>query len=176
MSSIATVRWLVGASFVGCLACAPARRAPSVEPGADVKTAERALGMSDAILLVNTMDINPGQLEGFQKAVSRSIDFVRERGPQLMVEVYVDEKAMRAVSFQLHRDSQSMLTHWKLSDPHIQDVMKYSTVRRLDIYGQPNDEVMAGMRSFAQTSGVEVTTTPHFVGFTRLQEDGTEQR
>lgn len=127
--------------------------------------------MSTSILLVNTMDITPGHLAEFRDSVQASIDFVREHGPQLMVEVYVDEAALRAYSFQLHRDSESILTHWKLSDPHIQSVMQHTTVRRLDIYGQPNDEVMAGMAPFAAT-GVTVKVTPHFTGFNRMFSNG----
>lgn len=124
--------------------------------------------MSSAILLINTMDITPGHLAQFRESVQASIDFVREHGPQLMVEVYVDEQALRAYSFQLHRDSESILSHWKLSDPHIRNVMQHTSVRRLDIYGQPNEEVMAGMRPFADT-GVTVTVTPYFTGFNRLR-------
>lgn len=124
------------------------------------------VGMSEAILLVNTMDITPGHVAAFRDSVRASIEFVREHGPQLMVEVYVDENAMRAYSFQLHRNSESILEHWKLSDPHIHNVMQHTSVRRLDIYGQPSAEVMAGITPFADT-GVSVTVTPHFAGFNR---------
>jgi hypothetical protein len=124
--------------------------------------------MSESILLINTMQIEQGKLEQFKESVKRSLAFVEANGLQLMVEVYVDEENMRVYSFQLFRDSESMLSHWRMSDPYIGDVMQHITVKRLDVYGQPNGTVMEGLRSFSQ-DGVIVTVTPHFAGFTRLQ-------
>jgi hypothetical protein len=92
---------------------------------------------------------------------------VEAHGPQLMVQVYVDEEQMRAYIFQYYRDSQAMLTHWELSDPYIRDVSQYITVKRLDLYGQPNEAVLAGVRTFS-ASGVRLTVTPHFAGFARF--------
>jgi len=124
--------------------------------------------MSESIMLINTMQINEGKLEDFKESVKKSLEFVEANGPQLLVEVYLDEKNMRAYSFQFHRNSESMLSHWQMSDPYIRDVMQHITVERLDIYGQPNDAVMEGMRSFSE-NGVIVSVTPHFAGFSHFQ-------
>jgi len=124
--------------------------------------------MSDSIMLINTMQIEQSKLEDFKQSVKNSLAFVEANGPQLMVEVYVDEKNLRAYSFQFYRDSESILSHWEMSDPYIRDVMQHITVKRLDIYGQPDDAVMEGVRPFSQ-DGVIVTVTPHFAGFTRFQ-------
>lgn len=119
-------------------------------------------------MLINTMQIEQGKLEEFKESVKSSLAFVEANGPQLMVEVYVDEENMRAYSFQFYRDSESILSHWQMSDPYIRDVMQHITVKRLNIYGQPNDAVMEGVRPFSE-DGVIVTVTPHFAGFTRFQ-------
>ncbi len=124
--------------------------------------------MSEPILLINTMQIENGKLEAFKESVNNSLAFVEANGPQLMVEVYVDEENMRAYSFQVYRDSESILSHWQMSDPYIREVMQHITVKRLDIYGRPNEAVMEGLRSFSE-DGVVVSMTPHFTGFTRLQ-------
>lgn len=124
--------------------------------------------MSESIMLINTMQIEQGKLEEFKESVKSSLAFVEANGPQLMVEVYVDEENMRAHSFQFYRDSESILSHWQMSDPYIRDVMQHITVKRLNIYGQPNDAVMEGVRPFSE-DGVIVTVTPHFAGFTRFQ-------
>ncbi len=124
--------------------------------------------MSDSIMLINTMQIEQSKLEDFKQSVKNSLAFVEANGPQLMVEVYVDEKNLRAYSFQFYRDSESILSHWEMSDPYIRDVMEHITVKRLDIYGQPDDAVMEGVQPFSQ-DGVIVTVTPHFAGFTRFQ-------
>lgn len=126
--------------------------------------------MSEPILLLNTMQIEQGKLEEFKESVKRSVAFVEANGPQFMVEVYVDEKIMRAYSFQLYRDSESILSHWRMSDPYIREVMQHITVKRLDVYGQPNDAVMEGLRPFSE-DGVIVTVTPQFAGFARFRAD-----
>jgi hypothetical protein len=124
--------------------------------------------MVDSILLINTMQIEEGKLEDFKESVKNSLAFVQANGPQLIVEVYVDEENMRAYSFQSYDDSESILSHWQMSDPYIRDVMQHITVERLDIYGWPNDAVMEGFRPFSE-DGVIVTATPRFAGFARLQ-------
>jgi hypothetical protein len=124
--------------------------------------------MSEPILLINTMQIENGKLEAFKESVNNSLTFVEANGPQLMVEVYVDEENLRAYSFQVYRDSESILSHWQMSDPYIREVMQHITVKRLDIYGRPNEAVMEGLRPFSEDR-VVVSMTPHFAGFTRLQ-------
>ena len=62
-----------------------------------------------------------------------------------MAEICIDENEMRAHGVQVHRDSESILKHWKLADPYMRDVMQYITTTRVDIYGQPNKAVMEGM-------------------------------
>ncbi len=124
--------------------------------------------MAESILLINTMQVEQGKLEGFKESVKSSLAFVQANGPQLMVEVYVDEENLRAYSVQFYGDSESILSHWRMSDPYIRDVMQHATVKRLDVYGRPNDAVMEGLRPFSE-DGVVVTVTPRFAGFARFQ-------
>ncbi len=124
--------------------------------------------MSEPIMLINTMQIEQGKLEDFEESVKNSLVFVEVNGPQLMVEVYVDEENMRAYSFQFYRDSESILSHWRMSDPYIRGVMEHIKVKRLDIYGQPDDAVMEGLWPFSE-DGVIVSVTPHFAGFARFR-------
>lgn len=123
------------------------------------------------VLFCNTMQITGGHLESFKHAVQRAVEFVEEHGPQLMVEVFIDEQRLVAYSFQLYRDSESILIHWKMSDPHIREVMEHCTVQRLDVYGRPNEAVMEQLRR-PDDQEVAVTVTPHFTGFTRLLASG----
>ncbi len=122
------------------------------------------------ILLRNTMRIAKGHLEQYKSAVRAAVEFVEQRGPQLMVEVFIDEPSMRAYSFQLYADSAAILEHWRLTDPHIQQVMEHCDVEALDVYGQPDQEVV---RNLPQPGGnVPVTVVPHFTGFVRPPQLG----
>ena len=123
--------------------------------------------MSGPIVFITTNQIESGALEKCKDAFRKSIDFLETNGPQLMLEVCIDENEMRAHGVQIHRDSESILTHWQLADPYMRDVMQYLTTTRVDIYGQPNEAVMEGMRRLS-SQGAVISLTPRFAGFSRL--------
>ena len=122
--------------------------------------------MSGSIIFITTFQIENGALEKFKEAVRKSTDFLETNGPQLMAEVCIDENEMRAHGVQVHRDSESILTHWKLADPYMRDVMQHITTTRVDLYGQPNEAVMEGMRRLS-SQGAVLSVIPEFVGFSR---------
>lgn len=119
------------------------------------------------LLFHNTMRIREGHLDEFRAAVVKAVDFVREHGPQLMVEVFIDAEAMRAHSFQLYADDESVLKHWELSDPHIREVMEHCEVERFEVFGRPGEQVRTGLHTPTGTS-FPVTVTPRLTGFTRM--------
>ncbi len=59
------------------------------------------------------MRITKGHLAGFKGAVQEAVKFAKQHGPQLMVQTFIDEQQMLAYSFQLYRDSESVLVHWR---------------------------------------------------------------
>ena len=104
--------------------------------------------MTGPILIRNVMTINDGSLEPFSAAVCDAVDFARRHGPQQMVRTFIDRQAMQLISLQLYRNSQDVLRHWALADPHIQNVSQHGSVATLDVYGAPDAEVAAGLRPF----------------------------
>ena len=125
--------------------------------------------MSVPIIFITTFQIEKGALEKFKEAVQKSTHFIETNGPQLMAEMCIDENEMRAHGVQIHRDSESILTHWQLADPYMRDVMQYITTKRIDIYGQPNEAVIEGMRRLS-SQGVVISVTPQFAGFSRFPD------
>ncbi|KAA5837225.1 hypothetical protein F1721_05345 [Saccharopolyspora hirsuta] len=113
------------------------------------------------ILFRNTMRITDGHLEGYKSAIRKAVDFATEHGPQLMVEVFIDEDRMECTSFQLYADSDAVLRHWELADPYIQGVMEHCVVQDFEVFGNPDDRVRSGL-------GPNVKFTPHLTGFHRL--------
>lgn len=53
----------------------------------------------------------------------------------------------------------------------MRDVMQHVTTKRVDVYGQPNEAVMEGMRRLSG-QGAILTVTPRFAGFDRLSGGG----
>ncbi|OCP01697.1 MULTISPECIES: hypothetical protein [unclassified Ensifer] len=104
--------------------------------------------MTEQLLFRNLMRITPGHLDEFREAVKSAINFVESHAPQLMVQTFIDEKAMQAVSIQLYRNSEDVLSHWQMSDAHINNVSAHCAVERLEVYGAPNEEVAKGLAPF----------------------------
>ncbi|CAL9464883.1 hypothetical protein SUDANB95_02699 [Actinosynnema sp. ALI-1.44] len=123
--------------------------------------------MSGTLLFHNTMRIREGHLDEFRAAIVKAVEFVREHGPQLMVEVFIDADAMLAHSFQLYADDGSVLRHWELSDPYIREVMEHCSVERFEVFGRPGERVLAGLRTPSGES-FATTITPRLTGFTRM--------
>ncbi|MGW0614778.1 hypothetical protein [Streptomyces sp. NPDC002788] len=122
----------------------------------------------NAVLLFrNTMRITNGHLESFSNAIAQAVAFAEQHGPQLMVHTFVDEGRMLAHSFQLYQDSDAVRTHWKLADPYIQEVMKHCRVERFEVFGEPDAELAAGLRS-ALGEQLDPTFLPRLAGFTRF--------
>jgi len=127
------------------------------------------------LLFRNTMRITDGHLESFRGAIARAVAFAQQHGPQLMVETFVDEERMLAHSFQLYRDSDAVRTHWKLADPYIRQVMEHCRVERFEVFGEPDAEVAAGVRS-ALGEQCELTFSPRIAGFVRFATAPQTQR
>ncbi len=123
----------------------------------------------EMLLFGNTMRITEGHLAGFKGAVREAVEFAEQHGPQLMVQTFIDEQQMLAYSYQLYRDSESVLVHWRLSDPYISKVMEHCTVEKFDVYGQPSEEVMKGLNQLGESL---TTVKPRIVGFVRLPSGG----
>ncbi|MFF8830866.1 hypothetical protein [Streptomyces sp. NPDC015131] len=122
---------------------------------------------NETLLFRNTMRITDGHLAGFREAIAQAVAFAEQHGPQLMVQTFIDEQRMLAHSFQLYRDSEAVRTHWKLADPHIQEVMKHCQVDRFEVFGQPAPDVAESLRQ-ALGDRVEPEFSTRAAGFTRF--------
>ena len=123
------------------------------------------------LLLHNTMRITEGHLEGFRSAVEKAVMFVEEHGPQLAVQVFIDDERLVAHSFQLYPDSSAIVRHWSLSDPYIREVMAHCTVERLEMYGEPEEDVVGDAFRPDVAGDVPRTVVPRLIGFVRSTGD-----
>lgn len=124
------------------------------------------LKSDEMILFRNTMQITEGHLHDFKRAIIEAVEFVEENGPQLMVQTFIDEQRMLAVSYQLYRDSGAVLEHWRLADPYIAKVMEHCVVAEFQIHGEPSAAVLERMRPMLDDG--RATLTPRLAGFVRL--------
>ena len=122
---------------------------------------------SGAILFRNTMKYDTRNADNFKRAIHNAVEFAKNNAPQLMVQVFIDEKLGLAYSFQLYQSSDDILEHWKVSDEYIDEVMKYCEVKSLEVYGNPSKEVLNGI--IGSVDDDKVTFTPELVGFHRFK-------
>jgi hypothetical protein len=119
------------------------------------------------LLLHNTMRITEGHLDEFRAAVERGVAFVEEHGPQLAVQVFIDDERLLAHSFQLYPDSAAIAEHWRLSDPYIAEVMEHCSVERLEMYGEPEEDVVGDVFRPDVAGDVPRSVVPRLIGFVR---------
>jgi hypothetical protein len=122
---------------------------------------------SGMLLFRNTMRITEGHLDAYREAVEKAVRFVEQHGPQVMVEVFIDEQKLLAHSFQMYRDSDSVRAHWQMSEPYIKEVMKHCRVERFEVFGRPDADVRAGVRGSLDDE-VSPSFAVRFTGFMRL--------
>lgn len=120
----------------------------------------------EMILFRNTMRITEGHLHAFKRAIREAVQFVKENGPQLMVQTFINEPRMVAVSYQLYRNSEAVLEHWRLADPYIAKVMEHCVVSEFEIHGEPSEAVLERMRPMLDDG--RAILTPRLAGFVRL--------
>ncbi|MER6144675.1 hypothetical protein ABT174_32305 [Streptomyces sparsogenes] len=123
---------------------------------------------SSTILFRNTMCIADGHLDGFRHSIAQAVAFAQEHGPQLMVDVFIDEERMLAHSFQLYRDSDAIRAHWRLSDPYIREVMEHCAVQHFEIFGAPDHDVVAALKT-PDGESFPFAISPRLAGFNRLE-------
>lgn len=118
------------------------------------------------ILLRNTMAYDRAHADEFKEAIHNAVRFAQENAPQLMVQVFLDAEQGLCYSFQLYANSDAILRHWEVSDPHIAAVMKHCEVRSMEVYGRPSEAVRAGI--LGSVGSAKVTFTPGLVGYHHL--------
>lgn len=126
--------------------------------------------MSERIMLITSFDIHPGRLAAFKDAIAKAVAFARDHGPQLLVEVYIDDVAMRAHSFQIQPDPAAILRHWQMAEPHIAAVMDCCSMTGIEIFGTPGRAVLDGMEPLARER-VRIRITPGFTGFASFPDE-----
>jgi len=116
----------------------------------------------ERLIFRNTMKITPGHLDEYRKAIVEAVEFAEHHAPQLMVDVFIDEEHLTATSFQIYADSAAVLRHWELSDPYIANVMKHCKVVAFEAFGEPSDDVRAGL---GRTPEMPVKVLPRLTGY-----------
>jgi hypothetical protein len=133
-------------------------------------TISKGVTMGEPFIFINTATIHEGKLEGWVKSFAEFSEFVEENEPRLLhFATYISEEGTEATILQIHPDAESMAFHMQLVADHMTGSAEYLdfSQMRIQVYGTPNEPVLAQIRKLAG-SGVPVAVASPHGGFDRL--------
>ena len=125
--------------------------------------------MSSWILVVDSSEIR-GKLSEVKAAVEELVAFVKanEAGP-LAYDIYFDDAGTRMTVAQIHSGPQSLEHHLTVAGPAFRRFADLVRLKRVDVYGRPNEAALEQLRSKAQLLGnAPVVVHELHSGFNRL--------
>ena len=130
--------------------------------------------MSKQVLFVGTYAIPDGKFEEWNRANKEMTAFAKAGEPRVLsFNTYVNEERTEATTIQLHPDSESLEYHLEAARTRISGGVQLVQVKRVELYGEPSEAVVAQLRRVAERSGswpVRVKRPLH--GFSRVEEAG----
>ncbi|HET9671654.1 MAG TPA: hypothetical protein VFQ40_02255 [Actinomycetota bacterium] len=126
--------------------------------------------MADPIVSVDTSEIHEGKLDELRAAVSELAAFVESNeADPLSYLVYFSEDGRRMTVVQVHPDAGSMERHMEVAAPMFARFADLLTLRTVDVYGTPSEEVLSRLRGKAELLGT-ATVSVHDLqaGFARF--------
>lgn len=126
--------------------------------------------MSEHLTVVDVSDIRPGRLDELRASVGELARFVEANEPRpAAYEVFFDPDETRMTVLQVHPDSASMELHMRVAADAFRGFADLLTLRTMDVYGDPSDELLGQLRRKVELLG-DATITVHRrqAGFARL--------
>jgi hypothetical protein len=143
-------------------------RSPSVLLGQEV------VAVSEPIVSVDVSDVPEGKLEELKTLMKELVEFVEATEPRpIAYQMFLDQAGTKMTVIQVHPDSESMELHMEVAAslfPRFSDLL---TLLRIDIYGEPSDELVRRMRQKGRLLG-DAPVVEHrlHAGFTRFAPPG----
>lgn len=126
--------------------------------------------MSEPIVFVDSSEIREGKLEEVKMAFLELAEFVETNESRpIAYTIYLDESRMRVTVLQIHPDSGSMELHMELAGPVFARFGDLVTLRSVDVYGKPSEQVLQQLRKKVDVLG-DATIAVHdrHAGFVRI--------
>jgi len=125
---------------------------------------------SEPIVYIDHSDIKEGAVDELKAGVSRLVDFIDAREPQLIAYgFYIDEEAARMTVVAVHPDSASLELHVEIGGPEFRKLAHLITLRAIEVYGRPSEKALEQLRQKAAMlgDGGSVISVGRHAGFMR---------
>jgi hypothetical protein len=137
---------------------------------------QRTISGSEPIVYIDHSDIREGSLDELKVGVSRLVDFIQVREPQLITYgFYIDDEAGKMTVVAVHPDSASLELHLDIGSSEFRKVAHLLTLTTIECYGRPSERVMEQLRQKAAAlgDGGTVVSVRRFAGFANLRSATT---
>lgn len=127
--------------------------------------------MSEQILYIDRSRIRPGKLEDLKRAISKLVEFIEAREPQLMsYGFYLDEQASRMTVVAVHPDASSVELHMEVGGEAFRGFAEFIEMEAIEVYGELTDRVLEQLQQKADALGDNgrVVVERLHAGFSRL--------
>jgi hypothetical protein len=127
--------------------------------------------MADPILVVDTSEIEAGDVAEVKRLFAELVAFVEEHEAESVAYgVYFDESGTRMTVAQIHPSSESMERHLEIAGPLFGPLRDLLRLTRVDFYGTPSDRLLAQTRQKAELlGGATVVVNALHAGFMRFE-------
>ena len=126
--------------------------------------------MGEFIAYLDTSEVRAGKLEELKAAMAELAAFVEQNEPRIISYcVYFSEDGSVMSVFHFHPDVASLEFHMKVAGPKFPPVAPLITLRTIEIFGRPTEDLVAQLRAKAQLLGAgSVIVRDLHAGFARL--------
>ena len=126
---------------------------------------------SEPIVYLDHSDILDGAIDELRAGVTRLVEFIDEREPQLIAYgFYLDEDAMKMTVVAVHPDSASLELHMEVGGEEFRKLGHLIRLTSIECYGRPSERALQQLRQKAAAlgDGGAVVTVGRTAGFTHL--------
>ena len=104
---------------------------------------------SQDVYWVATLDIPPGHMDGFKKAIAGLTELTKNE-PGTLEYVYLVSDDQKTVEiWERYKDSDAVMYHLTKTFPqHSKEFLENSKITKVVVYGNPNEEVKKAMSQF----------------------------
>ena len=126
--------------------------------------------MDTFIAYLDTSDVQPGKLPELREAMAGLAAFVEQNEPQILSYcVYFSAEGTTMKVLHLHSGLPSLELHLTVAGAKFPPVAPLITMRSIEIFGRPTEELLARLRAKAQLLGTgSVIVHELHAGFARL--------
>jgi hypothetical protein len=126
--------------------------------------------MSQPIVYVDTSEVRAGRLDELKAAMAELTRFVEANEPRLLAyQVYFTDHDARMTVLHINPDPASLQFHLDVAGPLFGPIGEFITMLSIDVYGRPDEGIVARLRKKAETLGGGCVRIHDFhAGFARL--------